>query len=326
MHRDRNSKSDVSPDVRCPLCSSKQVELFCRMDDQHLAGLPNSEARERKTWDILKCGECTLGWTFPMPAAEELSGYYPSSYSGDARGMVEAFKAGKLQRSRSWKTEEEKVRFVERYTDRGAILDVGCGDGKFLLALGSRRWRRTGFEQIGEAVEPVRAAAPEIRFVVGDFESSDLQEESFDVITFWHVFEHLMDPQSVLARCSRLLRPGGIIALGVPNFGCWQPRLFRSHWYAFDPPRHIFHYSPRALSLLLKNAGFRLVEFRAFGRRISLHQLKYSLITWSESSWHSRFPYYLLKPFALVANHFEPWVGSYGGLGAVARKGRGEGA
>jgi SAM-dependent methyltransferase len=304
----------------CPLCRSNRVELFCRIADKHLAGLPETHLRQRKTWDILHCLECSVGWTFPVPAAEELSDYYPASYSGDAEGMVQAFKAGRLQRSRSWKTEQEKVRFIERHRNQGAVLDVGCGDGKFLLALPPQKWRRTGLEQIRAAVEPVRALAPDIRFVVGDFESSDLREESFDVITFWHVFEHLTDPQAVLERTLRLLRPGGIIALGVPNFGSWQPRVFRSHWYAFDPPRHLFHYSPRSLSRLLNKTGFQLVEFRAFGRLISQHQLKYSLITWSESSCRSRIPYYLLKPVIVSAGHLEPWLGSYGGLGAVARK------
>jgi SAM-dependent methyltransferase len=317
---DSGGTQSVPPDARCPLCSGKRVECFTRISDRHLAGLPESRISQEKTWGIFHCLDCSLGWTFPLPTTEELSAYYPSSYSGDARSMIEAYKSGRLQRSRSWKTEEEKVRFVERHRNRGSILDVGCGDGKFLLALSPRRWQRTGFEQIGAAVEQARAAVPDIRFVVGNFESSDLQEESFDVVTFWHVFEHLADPQAVLARTLRLLRPGGIMALGAPNFGSWQPRLFRHHWYAFDPPRHLFHYSPRSLSLLLDKAGFQLVEFRAFGRRISLHQLKYSLITWAESSWKSRVPYYLLKPFILAAGHAEQWVGSYGGVGAVARK------
>ncbi|HEY3130584.1 MAG TPA: class I SAM-dependent methyltransferase [Acidobacteriota bacterium] len=298
----------------CSICSSPEVELFCTAFDR-ISNHPE------KRWQILRCRACGFGWTFPPLAEEEIAAYYPPAYLGDVRQTLDGFLAGTLQLSRSWRKEPEKVRLLERIVRTGRILDVGSADSKFLLALDPRRWQRTGVEFNREVVDLVRSKVPGLQLVTGDIYSQELPNLSFDVITFWHVFEHLPDPRRVLHRVYRLLRPGGWLFLSVPNFDSWQARLFRRHWYAFDDvPRHLHHFSPRSLELLLQEAGIHFCRHVFFSRIVNIHCLKYSLINWSEERFGSRRPYYFLKPFLFLFHFLESFSRHYGMLTTIGRR------
>ena len=248
--------------------------------------------------------------------------YYPPGYWGDVVKTLDQFQSGQLESARSWRQESEKVRLLERYLRRGSVLDVGCGDGKFLWGLDAGRWRRTGIEPSRRVVELVRQRIPDIDFVIGDLYSARLQPGSFDAITFWHVLEHLPDPRRVLRRVRDLLRPEGWLLISLPNLSSFQARIFRRHWYAFDDvPRHLFHYSPRSLALLLEQEGFEVRERLGFSRIIGFHCLKHSLVNWSESLFGSRIPYYLLKPILPLCAVLERAVRRSGIMTLVVRNG-----
>ena len=247
--------------------------------------------------------------------------YYPPGYWGDVVKTVEQFQSGQLVSARSWRQEAEKVRLLERYLRGGSLLDVGCGDGKFLWGLDASRWRRTGVEPSRRVVQLVRERIPDIDFVIGDLYSSRLQPGSFDVITFWHVLEHLPHPRRVLRRVRELLRPGGWLIVSLPNLSSLQARVFRRHWYAFDDvPRHLFHYSPGSLSLLQDQEGFEVRDRLCFSRIIGFHCLKHSLVNWSESLFGSRAPYYSLKPILPLYALLERVVRRPGIITLVSRK------
>jgi len=279
-------------------------------------------------WDVLQCRECGYGWTHPPLAEAEIGKFYPSAYLGDTARMIEEFKTGRLQKSRSWKKETEKVLLIEKFVSGGRILDIGCADARFLLALDPQRWTRTGVEFSEPTVRLVCEAFPELSLIPGDIYSPGLAPGSFDVICFWHVLEHLPAPSQVLFRVRELLRPGGLAFISLPNLDSFQARLFRSFWYGFDDvPRHLHHFSPRSLQRILSAADLEFLHGPLFFSRIvNFHSLKYSLINWSEDRFGSRAPYYALKPLLFGFPIVEQMAGSAGIITAVAGRPSLEGA
>jgi SAM-dependent methyltransferase len=264
---------------------------------------------------------CGFGWTSPQLAEREVAAHYAPDYLGETPRAIEEFLSGKLARTRSWRKETEKVRLLERCVPRGRILDVGCGDGRFLWALDSDRWERTGVDLARAAVELVRSRIKGLSMISGDIFCADLEAGSFDVVTFWHALEHLSHPERVLSRAGDLLRAGGRILISLPAFDSLQARMFRRYWYAFDDvPRHQHHFSRAALDLLLANSGLRVESHLFFSRLVNFHCLKHSLLNWSQERFKSRLPYYLLKPLLFGFPLVERLSGKYGMATTIARK------
>jgi 2-polyprenyl-3-methyl-5-hydroxy-6-metoxy-1,4-benzoquinol methylase len=288
--------------------------LFCTVYDRVLA-TPETQ------WEIRRCRECGFGWTHPPLASESIAAYYPDTYIGDASRTADEFISGSLQAGRSWRAETEKVALVQSCLSRGRILDVGCGDARFLLALDSMRWERTGIDFAGERLRVMSGRFPELRLIRGGLELEALESAGYDAVTLWHVLEHLPDPRQALRRAVELLSPGGWIFISLPNVDSLQAALFRNHWYCFDDvPRHLHHFSPPSLERLLGEAGLRLHRRVFFSRRVSFHSLKHSLVHWSEARCGNRAPYYLLKPFLYGFVLSEVLTRRHGIFTIIARK------
>ncbi len=309
-----HQKHRTAPQADCPVCSSSNVELFCTAYDRVL-----QMTSER--WQILRCTACGFGWTFPPLPVERIPSYYPPTYLGDIEKSLEEYLSGNLQGSRSWRGEIEKTRLVERFVSGGRILDVGCGGGQFLWALDPDRWERIGVELSEAAVMLVRRRLSSVQLFTGDIYTNELPEGAFDAVTFWHVLEHLPDPEVVLRRAYALLRARGWLIVSLPNIASIQARLFRNCWYAFDDvPRHLHHFSERSLDLLIERAGFQLRRHLQFSPLVNFHALKHSLIYWSEEHFRTRIPYYALKPLLFLFPLLERIARSYGMLTVVAQK------
>jgi SAM-dependent methyltransferase len=143
----------------------------------------------------------------------------------------------------------------------GDILDVGCGSGAFLLGLREAGWRAHGVELDPGAVEAARKAGLEdVR--VGDLIEEAYPDASFDAVRFWHCLEHVGDPGAQLREALRVLRPGGSLTVGVPNFGSLLARAAKDDWFYLDVPRHLWHFEPRTLRELARDCGFSAVRVR----------------------------------------------------------------
>jgi len=143
---------------------------------------------------------------------------------------------------------------VLRYKSGGAILDLGCSSGGFLDSIKGPAWKLCGIEMSEEVAQKARAKCDADVFV-GDILDAPFAPESFDAITCFHVFEHLYQPQEVLAKVSKWLKPGGIFYAIMPNIDSAGARIFKSYWYALELPRHLFHFSPKSLSSVGKSVG-----------------------------------------------------------------------
>ncbi len=295
----------------CPICGNPGANHFCSYRERRQQG---------ETWEVRQCSRCGYGWTLPQLSAEQLASYYTADYLGDIEKTLDEFSNGTLQGTRSWRRETGKAALVERFQPQGTILDLGCAGASFLLALDPAKWNRFGVELIDEVVELVCSRSPDLEVLQGDIFSASLPKESFDVITLWHVFEHLHKPEAVLRRIRGLLKPGGWIFVSLPNLDSFQARIFRHNWFAFDDiPRHLHHYSPRSLERLFDQAGLTVVDHAFFCQLGNFHQLKHSTIHWSEEHFSSRVPYYLIKPLLLFFPWLEQLTGKFGTMTTVGR-------
>ena len=298
----------------CPVCGTDSPYLFSTAIDR-------LREADGGRWRIMRCRRCGFGWTEPLIGESEIAAYYPAAYLGGIEERVHQYLRGELQKSRSWRGEMEKVRLVEGFVSGGSLLDVGCGEGKFLWALSPERWRRVGVELSAEAVHLVRSRISNIEMLPGDVFQSALNPASFDVITSWHVLEHLADPARALRRAAGLLRPGGIVVVSLPSIDSLQAALFRKHWYGFDDvPRHLHHFSRDALDLLMTGCGFKVERHLLFSEFVNFHALKHSLMNWAAGVPAGRFCYYALKPLLFGLQLLERLSGRYGIRTVVARR------
>ncbi len=212
-----------------------------------------------ESFAILSCTKCGLGHTNPHLA--DLSRYYGKHYYGSRHGITSKFCA------------RRRLRFLERTTDKATkkrLLDVGCGDGSFLLAARETGWKVMGTEM---NPSPARAFGLDVRHTLDHIEHT----ERFDCVTLWHSLEHMRDIKSTLLLIARLLDPQGHLIIAVPDNGSLQAKLFGPRWLHLDVPRHLYHFDPGSLHFSLENAGFRV--------RHSRHQeIEYDLIGWSQSA------------------------------------------
>ena len=151
------------------------------------------------------------------------------------------------------------------FTGEGRLLDVGCGTGKDLLRFQEAGWHVTGVELSPYAASLARARLG-CEVVPGHFDEAPLEGRRFDVVRLSHVLEHLPSPRKSLGKMHRLLRPGGLLWIEVPNAASLERRLFHGHWFQWDLPRHLYHFTPATLVRLLRDTGFRPRTVKCDGR------------------------------------------------------------
>jgi SAM-dependent methyltransferase len=205
---------------------------------------------------LVKCPECGLVRIDPMPEPSTIMELSP----GYQRRMQWMF--DDLRDSRVGRLGLRMMRATRKPTGTpGDVLDVGCAYGQYLQFLLNLGWRVTGIEldpeaakSAGESLQaPVLAGPAETRL-------ADLPDASFDLVTMWHVLEHLTNPLAALVQIRRVLRPGGRLVLEVPNFGSLWSRVFGRFWFPLELPFHLFHFSAASIRELLTAAGFESVK------------------------------------------------------------------
>jgi SAM-dependent methyltransferase len=177
---------------------------------------------------------------------EELSRYYPDEYFPDPDQSA----ALRLP-------ERKKLALVKLFCSQGSLLDIGAGIGLFVREATDAGFAAEGIEISRQAVEHGKRSLG-IQLTAGDLLDLPIPSAAYDVVTLWHVLEHLPYPHAALQKISRILRNSGTLILAVPNVGSLQARVFRSRWFHLDVPRHLFHYTPATLARVLNDAGFEV--------------------------------------------------------------------
>ena len=191
--------------------------------------------------------------TFPAPEAGELSEFYRSedyiSHTDSKKGLTEKayhfVKNHMLNKKLDWIEKEKNL--------KGELLDIGAGTGDFLARAKKRGWKVTGVEPS----EGARNLAKEKGIALKE-NSDSLAAGSFDVITMWHVLEHVPDLEKQILELQRLLKEDGLLIVAVPNFKSYDAYKYKDDWAAFDVPRHLWHFSRTSIEKIFEIFSFEV--------------------------------------------------------------------
>jgi SAM-dependent methyltransferase len=228
-------RSRVSTSEACTACGGISVGV---------------KERRHGGYRVATCRDCGLRWLVDPPDESELMVLYSTGFYEP--GPARANRLVELGHNFN-----NAIRLRELHgLPSGRLLDIGSGRGRFLGAA-----KAAGWDVVGIEFEPGMAETSSRRYgipvVVGDAVNADVRGP-FDVVTMWHVLEHLPDPRSALARVTELLRPGGTLIVSVPNSDSVQARLGGDDWLHLDIPRHLYHFNPRSLERLVERSGLRV--------------------------------------------------------------------
>lgn len=222
----------------CPICGCERWKGFLSAPDRF--------HRREKTYQLVQCASCSLVWLQNPPAQEEMSFHYGAEYHKAITN------AGETRIDARWRYPRRRVLEM---VQGGTLLDIGCSSGGFLRTLKGADWKLYGIEISPEEARRAEASSGAQVFV-GGILNAPFSEASFDVITGFHVLEHVSDPNHVIENMWKWLKPGGILYLHVPNVEALEARIFRSYWYGLELPRHLYHFSPTSLSRLFAHFQF----------------------------------------------------------------------
>ena len=211
------------------------------------------------SFEIRKCLDCGLSYTFPQPAVDDLSRYYPTGYHGRGERYPRILQTvlGTIYARRARRLEQICGGLP------GTVLDIGCGPGWLLFELRRRGWQCTGTELNDESARFARDRL-DMQVLTAPNALRTLPDGNFDLIILWHVLEHVADPAAQIREIDRLLRPGGIVLIAVPNFGSLEARWAGPHWFHLDVPRHVNHFDLPVVNRLLEASHLNVVSERYF--------------------------------------------------------------
>ncbi len=238
--------------TNCLICGSDQKETFLVCKDHTVS---------HKDFEIKRCKSCGFKYTSPRPEDKDLGDYYKAesyvSHSDTKKGLVNTL----YHWVRSY-TLIKKLQLVMHYTGlkRGKILDYGAGTGAFLDTCKKNGWDASGIEPDADA----RRVMAE-KFSLSTYPSlKDATEQNalreFDVITAWHVFEHIPDLKEMIEVLKNSLKQKAKLIVAVPNPTSYDANVYKESWAAYDVPRHLWHFAPADMERLMRDRGFKLVK------------------------------------------------------------------
>lgn len=211
----------------------------------------------QETFSLLYNKEYDLLKTYPTPSLDVLDKYYESedyiSHTDSKRTLFE-----KLYHFVKVRAIKSKVALITKENSkRGNLLDIGAGTGDFLIEAKNQGWTTLGFEPNTSA-----KTLAENKGVVFTDDIFVLPDASFDVITMWHVLEHVPNLEEYIANLKRLIKPGGTIVIAVPNYKSFDANYYGRFWAAYDVPRHLWHFSKTSIKRLFSDHDLKLFHVK----------------------------------------------------------------
>lgn len=208
----------------------------------------------QETFELLYNEELDMLITHPQPSLEKLPSYYESAdYISHTDGKKSLFE--KMYQFVKGIALKNKLKLINSLSEKGTILDIGAGVGDFLLTAKNDGWRIVGIEP-SEKAKSI-AINKGVSFVN---EMSEIEDHSLDIITMWHVLEHVPNLEHQLAELKRMIKPNGTIIIAVPNFNSFDANYYGKYWAAFDVPIHLWHFSKTAIQKLFAQHNLELTK------------------------------------------------------------------
>lgn len=234
----------------CPLCGGTHLVKKMTCTDFYASG---------EQFDLLQCENCGFQFTQGFPVEKEIGKYYETpdyiSHSDTKKGMMNELYH--LVRSRML---QKKAQLINNITGKtsGKILDIGTGTGYFSHTMQQKGWQ---VEAIEKSEQARSFAKKNFNLDIKDDSGlNDFSSGSFDVITLWHVMEHLEHLNETWERLHKLLKDDGCLVVAVPNCSSYDAQKYKEFWAAYDVPRHLWHFTPDSIKKFGEKHNFTLVN------------------------------------------------------------------
>ena len=230
----------------CPICKSTDLQNFRSCEDFTVS---------HEMFHVKRCSNCTLGITTPRPDNNKLGDYYRSneyiSHSGKSSGGI-----GIIYRIVRSFALYDKLSKIQKFKRSGSILDFGCGTGEFLKTMKNAKWNIQGLE----VSHPARQKAEKLTGKKIIQSLDEISSSQFDVITAWHVIEHVPDLTQTIQKLKMALKKDGVLFIAVPNYVSPDAEKYQNFWAGFDVPRHLWHFSKQSMATLFESASLKLLD------------------------------------------------------------------
>jgi 2-polyprenyl-3-methyl-5-hydroxy-6-metoxy-1,4-benzoquinol methylase len=232
----------------CPVCESNSFEDYLTVQDYTVS---------QEKFKIVTCRECEFKFTNPRPDENSIGEYYKAesyiSHTNTSKGLI----AKIYQKVRTF-TLQSKLELINRLsTKKGKLLDVGCGTGMFLNVARENGWKVSGIEPDARA-RGISETTNQIK--IKKEVLSSFQNETFDLITLWHVLEHIHKLNETIEWLKERISKEGSVIIAVPNHESKDAEIYEAQWAAYDVPRHLYHFSQKTIKELFAKYGFELKE------------------------------------------------------------------
>lgn len=239
---------------KCPWCNSENNSKFLELKDYFLT---------QENFEILECNECKLLFTSPCPAPDKIGDYYKSedylSHNESKKGIVPTIYnlVKKVNIKNKFKIATNRQQTTANNQN---ILDIGCGVGDFLNYAKEKGCNITGIEpsedarKIAESKLGTKIFSPE--------ELQNIPNESFDIVTMWHVLEHVADLKTEIHHLERIVKKNGRLVLALPNYKSFDAEYYKDKWAAYDVPRHLNHFSRTSIKNIFNTTAFQLIDIK----------------------------------------------------------------
>jgi len=236
---------------KCPICEGSDVDESINLKDYRVT---------KEEFSLRHCNYCDFIFTHNPPSPEKIGPYYDSEDYLEHSNKREGLFSRLYHFARAFML-HYKYRIISGLSKEKELLDIGAGSGQFLNFMKSKGYQVDGIELNEKAREFARE-----NYNLSIYTADKLYEKgalkNFDIISLWHVLEHLYDLNKVVTRIEELLKPNGVLIVAVPNHKSHDARYFKKHWAAWDVPRHLWHFSPKNMKYLFEKHGFEVSKMK----------------------------------------------------------------
>lgn len=233
---------------KCLACESEKIEKKILLKDWFLT---------HEEFEILQCENCGLKFTHPQPLVDRIGLYYQSkeyiSHSNSRKGSLNFI----YHQVRKYNF-KRKISLLNSLTKSRELLDIGCSTGEFLKFAQSKGWNAKGVEPDENA--RIYATKNNNLEVYDENKLYYFEKKSFDIITMWHVLEHVHNPAERLQTIKSIIKENGVLIIAVPNPESWDAKKYKEYWAAYDVPRHLFHFNINSMKIMLERNGYELMK------------------------------------------------------------------
>ena len=233
--------------MQCNLCKSTKNENYLEKDN----------------WQIGRCKNCGLIFLNNIPSDNILESLYDDNFFKD--GQKSPKEGIKLEYNPTYLNAQKRLEDIRKYGwEKGMLLDIGCGTGIFIKAA-SKYYNCIGLDISKDAIE-FAVQSLGVEAISGSILDIDFKDQLFDIITMWDVIEHVSDPNEYMRAISRMIHPGGLLAITTGDIESIMFKIQNKNWHLLIPPIHLFYFSPKTITFLLEKHGFKVIKISRIGQ------------------------------------------------------------